>query len=60
MTEAIVKKLALQLLSEECYDNYFLDFDFLDGKFLFVYQFFVDKLLPNQNYNNKNIPAKCK
>lgn len=37
MTEAIVKKLALQLLSEECYDNYFLDFDFLDGKFLFVY-----------------------
>lgn len=28
----VVKKLAMKLVSEECYEKYFLEFDFLDGK----------------------------
>lgn len=29
--EEIIKKAALYVMSAECYDNYFLDYDFLDG-----------------------------
>lgn len=28
----LMKKGLLMLMSEECYDNYFVEFDFLDGK----------------------------
>lgn len=31
-----MKKSLLYLMSEKCYDNYFVDFDFMDGKIIFV------------------------
>ena len=31
----MIKNGLLYLMSEKCYDNYFLDFNFLDGEYLF-------------------------
>lgn len=35
----LFRTLALQLISEKCYETYFFDNNFFDGKFPFMYRF---------------------
>lgn len=41
----IIKKAILLLMSEQCFDNYFMDFNFFDGKNLT--QIFDDVIIQN-------------
>lgn len=54
----IVKPLLLSLLSEKCYDEYFANYNFLDGNYLYlvfirlpIYLSILYKYLPNRFIN---------